>query len=131
MPIVGQLTALIPGGVLSISDSGFFYDDLVAGPHPLLEVGPAQIIIRVQNGAADGETTIRIASTAIEDPVGPAIFDGTVRIASGRLRVGDAVEGEELWVQVPNGELRVRLHVDDADPDSYPPERVDIVLPDL
>ncbi len=91
--------------------------------------------------AAWGETRIRIASTTTDDPVGPAVFDGTLHIADGRLRIGDATDETVVWLSVPPGELRVRLHVSDAGPEvhrsrkwwlsGYLPNRLDIVLPDL
>ncbi|MBW6436380.1 hypothetical protein KZ829_21815 [Actinoplanes hulinensis] len=131
MPLLGQLTAAIRGGVLLIGDDRVLEDGMGDdGPHPLLGVGPAQLVLSVEHGA-EGDTAVRIASTAVDEPVGPSIFDGTVRISSGRLRVGDAVDEAVLWITVPPGDLRVRLCVSDADPDAYPPDRVDIVLPDI
>jgi hypothetical protein len=132
MPVIGQLTALIGGGALFVGDSETQGDDLgESGPHPVVDVGPGQIIVRVQNGAADGATTVRIAAPAVDDPVGPVAFDDTLNIPSGLLRVGDGVDRSVLWIRVPAGDVRVRLHVDALVPDFYSPGRVDIVLPEI
>ncbi|GAB2941705.1 hypothetical protein GCM10027280_32840 [Micromonospora polyrhachis] len=133
MPMLGQLSALIGGGVLFIGDNESQADEDLgeAGPHPVLDVGPSQVIVRVQNGAADGATTVRVASIVIDDPVGPIVFDGTLRISSGVLRVGDGLDLAVLRFQVPIGDLPVRVYVDADQPDFYSPEFVDIVLPKI
>ncbi len=132
MPILGQLKAAIGGGVLCIGDEEVRQDGLGdEGPHPYLGVGPTQLVLTVRNGD-EGDTTVRMAGPSLDDPVGPIIFDGTVRVGSGRLRVGDVVDDSVVWIPVPAGELRVRLHVNQADPElGQEPDRVDIVLPDV
>src|SRR5690349_19138325 len=139
MPMIANFSSSIPGGVFYLGAEGEVGESPGDGElHPLLEVWPALIIINVENGGL-GETRIRIASTAVDDPVGPAIFDGSLHIAGGRLRIGDATDETVIWVSVPPGDLRIRLHVSDADQgvhrgrkwwlDGYLPNRLDIVLP--
>ncbi|GAA3947881.1 hypothetical protein [Actinoplanes auranticolor] len=60
--------------------------------------------------------------------LGPAVFDGVVRVGSGRLRVDDVVDDSVVWIAVPAGDLRVLVHINRAEAE---PDRVDIVLPDL
>lgn len=131
MPILGQLGALFGGGVLFIgdneSDAG---EDLgESGPHPVLDVGTSQLIVRVRNGAAEGATTVRVAANAVDDPVGPRVFDGTIRILSGVLRVGDGLDMAVLRFHVPVGDLPVQIHVDPDLDDFDSAELVDIILP--
>ncbi|MEO3744762.1 hypothetical protein [Plantactinospora sp. B5E13] len=132
MSILGQLSAYFGGGVLFVgdneSDAG---EDLgESGDHPLLDVGKSQMVVQVQNGAAEGATTVRVAAVAVDDPVGPVVFDGTIRISSGLLRVGDGLDLAVLRFYVPVGDLPVQIHVNAADQeDLRSPEFVDIVLP--
>ncbi len=141
MPLIGKFSSPIPGGVFYVGADGEVGEDPGDNKvHPLLEVWPALIIVNVENGGL-GRTRVRIASTAIDDPVGPAVFDGTLHIAGGRLRIGDATDETVVWLSVPPGELRVRLHVSDTGPEvhrgrkwwlsGHLPNRLDIVLPEL
>lgn len=93
--------------------------------------GATQIIIRVLNGATEGATTVRVASASIEDPVGPIAFEGAISVPSGLLRVGDGADLSILRIQVPVGDVRIRVHVDAIEPDFYSPELVDIVLTEM
>ncbi|MEE6261004.1 hypothetical protein [Plantactinospora sonchi] len=131
MPILGQFSALVGGGVLFIGDNESEADQDLGerGHHPLLDVGTTQIIVGVQNGAADGPTTVRVAANVVDDPVGPIVFDGTIRISSGILRVGDGLDLAVLRFYVPAGDLPVQIHVDADQDDLCSPGFVDIVLP--
>jgi hypothetical protein len=141
VPLIAKFTSSIRGGVFYVGEDGEFGEESGNDEfHPLLGLWPALIIVNVENGGL-GETEIRIAATEIDDPVGPVVFDGSLHFESGRLRIGDAEDATVIWVPVPPGDLRVRLHAGDSEsvvrPDrkwwlsGHVPNRLDIVLPDL
>jgi hypothetical protein len=121
--MIDELVTEFPWGVLLATDSES--TDMIPSwdsEADLVTASEAALVVRVRHGD-EGQVVVRVGED-VDEARGESVFDGRLRLASGLLRVGDALGQSVIVVRVAPGEHRVRVFVSPA----QEAESVDLVL---
>lgn len=111
MALLAELTTEFPWGIALVSDSGS--RELIpewSSPEDPVAVGREGLVVRVLHGQ-EGPATIRVWDEPFEIE-GEQIFDGTLMIGSGMVRVSDALQENAADLAVQAGQHEVKIYAD-------------------
>ncbi|NEA31075.1 hypothetical protein [Streptomyces sp. SID13031] len=112
MTVLAELTADFPWGVLLVTDAESS-EQIPEWSSPREQVASAltALVVRVRH-ADEGPVTVRVLNGS-EEARGVRIYEGSLSVPSGLLRVSDAVGSEAVEVSLAAGLSRLTIHADE------------------
>lgn len=123
MNALAEFTADFPWGVLLVTDANSTEQiPEWASPADTVTAAESALVVRIRHGD-EGSAMIRVIDTQ-SDAVGENVFDGTLQVRSGVLRISDALGHRRVDVDVVPGPVRLRVYADDR----FAATAIDVVL---